>query len=153
MAFRGGGDHRDYGGGGGRGGDPGYRERDRERGERDRGEGGRRGEPPPRGEWREAPCVDRERTCPFLIRVFVRQGDHSSPRDFYGMDGVPCDDGVTELHFYTWEDANLLELAELVRERLEDARTRRHYKDGAHGATIKHFPDQHFVMIYPDREG
>ena len=98
------------------------------------------------------PRVDRERTCPFLVPVFVRQGDHSPPRAYHGMDGVPSDASVTELHIYTWEDATLLELAELVRERLEDVRTKRPYRDES-GQSAKRFPDQHFCLVYPDREG
>ena len=117
--------------------------------EHDYGRDYRRDGPPPE---REPEGVDRERTCPFLVPVFVRQGDHSPPRAYHGMDGVPSDASVTELHIYTWEDATLLELAELVRERLEDVRTKRPYRDES-GQSAKRFPDQHFCLVYPDREG
>ena len=102
----------------------------------------------------DSPRVDRERTCPFLVPCFVRKGAHSQPRDYHGLDGVPSDADVTEVHIYTWEDATLLELAELIRERIEDVRTKRVFReDRGSGAGAKRFPDQHFCMVYPDREG
>lgn len=116
--------------------------------------------PPPRDYYeREGPPqheeplrVDRERTCPFLLPIFVRQGDHSPPTAYHGLEGVPSDLHVSEMHIYTWEDATLLELAELVRERIEDVRTKRAFRDEA-GPATKRFPDQHFCLVYPDREG
>jgi hypothetical protein len=99
------------------------------------------------------PRLDRERTCPFLLPVFVRLGDHSPPRAYHGTDGVPSDAHVSEMHIYTWEDATLLELAELVRERIEDVRTKRVFRDEVGQGGVKRFPDQHFCIVYPDREG
>ena len=154
----------DYGAGGQHGGRGGGGERPGRHDERaprgDDPDGGARGEPayhhhphpyhhqqhpedaPPR--------LDRERACPFLLPVFVRLGDHSPPRAYHGTDGVPSDAHVSEMHIYTWEDATLLELAELVRERIEDVRTKRAFR-GEQGG--KRFPDQHFCLVYPDREG
>lgn len=93
--------------------------------------------------------LDRTRSCPFLIRTFVAPRDHAPPHAYHGMDGVPNDPLCEEVSIYTWEDATLFELAELVRERVEKARAKKNF-DSTHG---KRFPDLHFCVVYPDREG
>jgi len=98
---------------------------------------------------RERFDVDRSRTCPFLIRTFAAPRDHAPPHAYHGMDGVPNDPLCEEVDIYTWGDASLLELAELVRDRVEGARKKVVY-DPHSG---KRFPDLHFCCVYPDREG
>ena len=58
--------------------------------------------------------VDREKTCPFLLRVFYKINDFNSISDFIG-DKFP-----SELNIYTWEDANLKELAKFINDALKD---------------------------------
>ena len=58
--------------------------------------------------------VDREKTCPFLLRVFYKINDFNSISDFIG-DKFP-----SELNIYTWEDANLKELAKFIHDALKD---------------------------------
>ncbi len=60
--------------------------------------------------------VDRAVTTPFLLRVYV--GHSFSERDFEGR--APA----SELHLYTWRDATLRELAELIKGVDESARTK-----------------------------
>lgn len=53
--------------------------------------------------------VDREKICPFLIRVFYNENEFSSLKQF--------DNGAfpsNELQIYTWDDANLRELTNLI---------------------------------------
>ncbi len=91
------------------------------------------------------PAVDRERTCPVLVRTFVGKR-HSEETEFRGLSGVPR--GALELSLYTWGDATLGELAELIRERVEDVRARRDEPGGA-----RRKPTQRFAIVYPDRDG
>jgi histone deacetylase complex subunit SAP18 len=62
------------------------------------------------------PPIDRDHTCPLLLRVFPREGGHHLVEEFDRS--VP----PGEAHFYTWKDATLRELAELVKEASEAAR-------------------------------
>lgn len=55
--------------------------------------------------------VDREKTCPLLLRVFYREGQHNPPQDFRG-NRLPVD----ELQIYTWMDATFGELATLMQQ-------------------------------------
>ncbi|KAI8372894.1 Sin3 associated polypeptide p18-domain-containing protein [Radiomyces spectabilis] len=61
--------------------------------------------------------VNREKDCPFLLRVFTRLGGFHAARQF-SLEGVPEED---ELQLYTWKDATLEELAQLIREVIPDA--------------------------------
>ncbi|CAG0884340.1 unnamed protein product [Cyprideis torosa] len=63
--------------------------------------------------------VDREKTCPLLLRVFYCFGRHH-PVGEYRNGLVPAN----ELQIYTWKDATLKELTALVKEVNEDARRR-----------------------------
>ena len=58
--------------------------------------------------------VDREKTCPFLLRVFYKINGNNSLSLFSG-DKFP-----SELDIYTWEDANLKELAKFIHDALKD---------------------------------
>ena len=58
--------------------------------------------------------VNREKTCPFLLRVFYKINGNNHLSDFEGEKFPP------ELHIYTWEDANLKELAKFIHDALKD---------------------------------
>nr|CAH0107843.1 unnamed protein product [Daphnia galeata]SVE76748.1 EOG090X0HU3 [Daphnia longispina] len=76
--------------------------------------------------------VDREKTCPLLLRVFCAMGRHHSLGD-YARGSVPAN----ELQIYTWMDATLQEITGLVREVNYEARRR--------GTRFS------FALVYPDR--
>ena len=56
--------------------------------------------------------IDREKSCPMYVRLFCRMNGHHRPEEF-GREKVPIEDEVT---VYTWKDANLSELASLIKE-------------------------------------
>ncbi|CAO2820005.1 unnamed protein product [Amaranthus hypochondriacus] len=64
--------------------------------------------PPPRARFQP---VDREKTCPLLLRVFTKIGGHHTQEDFSVRGKEPKD----EVQIYTWMDATLRELTDLVR--------------------------------------
>lgn len=55
--------------------------------------------------------IDREKTCPFLIRLFYNVGPHRR-EDEYLPRALPRN----ELQIYTWFDATLREITELVKQ-------------------------------------
>ncbi|XP_022108979.1 histone deacetylase complex subunit SAP18-like [Acanthaster planci] len=63
--------------------------------------------------------VDREKTCPLLLRVFCNSGRHHRVEEF-DRGRVP----PNELQIYTWMDATLKELSSLVKEVNPEARRR-----------------------------
>jgi len=66
----------------------------------------------------EQQAIDREKTCPLLLRVFVSDnGRHHRPEEF-SRGNLPGN----ELQIYTWMDASLKELSNLVKEVRPDAR-------------------------------
>ncbi|RWS21862.1 transcriptional co-repressor component-like protein [Leptotrombidium deliense] len=75
--------------------------------------------------------VDRERTCPLLLRVFLSNGRHHSTNE-YARGNVPSN----ELQIYTWMDATLKELTNLVKEVNPEARRKGTFFD--------------FALVYPD---
>jgi len=75
--------------------------------------------------------VDREKSCPLLLRVFLSQGRHHTPNE-YSRGNVPAN----ELQIYTWMDATLKELTGLVKEVNPDARRKGTFFD--------------FALVYPD---
>lgn len=79
----------------------------------------------------EATPIDREKTCPLLLRVFCGQHRHHEPRD-YARGASPAN----ELQIYTWMDATLKELTSLVKEVNPDARRK--------GTSFE------FCIVYPD---
>ncbi|XP_038993196.1 histone deacetylase complex subunit SAP18-like [Hibiscus syriacus] len=89
--------------------------------------------PPPAPHPRFEP-VDREKTCPLLLRVFTKVGGHHSKEDFAVRGKEPKD----EVQIYTWKDATLRELTDLAEvapaARRRDARLS-------------------FVFVYPDKNG
>nr|AUS89396.1 SIN3 associated polypeptide P18 [Sesuvium portulacastrum] len=91
------------------------------------------GPPPPRP--RLQPVVDREKTCPLLLRVFTKMGGHHTQEDFAVRGKEPKD----EVQIYTWKDATLRELTDLVKEVSPAARRR--------DAKLS------FAVVYPDKNG
>eukprot|EP00898_Chlorokybus_atmophyticus_P001037 jgi/Chlat1/1934/Chrsp153S02242 len=81
------------------------------------------------------PEVDREKTCPLLLRVFTKTGGHHTVEDF----AVRGKEPAQELQIYTWPDATLRELTDLVKEVEPSARRR--------DARLS------FAFVYPDRRG
>ncbi|KAJ4953852.1 hypothetical protein NE237_030684 [Protea cynaroides] len=90
--------------------------------------------PPPQTRQRFEP-VDREKTCPLLLRVFTKIGGHHTKEDFAVRGKEPKD----EVQIYTWKDATLRELTDLVKEVARAARRR--------GAKLS------FAFVYPDKNG
>ncbi|XP_055335179.1 histone deacetylase complex subunit SAP18-like [Paramacrobiotus metropolitanus] len=76
--------------------------------------------------------VDREKTCPLLLRVFCNVGRHFSLMEFLNGN-TPSG----ELQIYTWMDATLKELTGLIREVHPDARKRGTYFE--------------FNIVFPER--
>ncbi|XP_076951947.1 histone deacetylase complex subunit SAP18-like [Bidens hawaiensis] len=80
--------------------------------------------------------VDREKNCPLLLRVFTKQvGGHHGPADFAVRGKEPKD----EVQIYTWMDATLRELTDLVKEVAPEARRR--------DAMLS------FAFVYPTKNG
>eukprot|EP00094_Tigriopus_californicus_P011962 TCALIF_11556-PA protein Name:"Similar to Bin1 Histone deacetylase complex subunit SAP18 (Drosophila melanogaster)" AED:0.26 eAED:0.26 QI:0/0.33/0.5/0.75/0.66/0.75/4/45/200 len=71
-------------------------------------------------------ALDREKTCPFLLRVFCSTSRHAPIQD-YNRGHVPAN----ELQIYTWKDASLKELTSLVREVNPEARRKGTFFDFA----------------------
>ncbi|XBI70120.1 hypothetical protein VPH35_064684 [Triticum aestivum] len=61
--------------------------------------------PPPMAHPRPEP-IDREKTCPLLLRVFTKVGGHHLNEEFSERGKEPKD----EVQIYTWKDATLQEL-------------------------------------------
>ncbi|GAU40801.1 hypothetical protein TSUD_348980 [Trifolium subterraneum] len=93
-----------------------------------------RGPPPPSSRPRLEP-VDREKTCPLLLRVFTKIGNHHTMDDFSVRGKEPKD----EVQIYTWKDATLRELTDLVKEVAPAARRR--------NAKLS------FAFVFPDKNG
>ncbi|XVF52780.1 hypothetical protein PTKIN_Ptkin05aG0046300 [Pterospermum kingtungense] len=91
--------------------------------------------PPPLGSRPRLEPIDREKTCPLLLRVFTKIGSHHSEEDFAVRGKEPKD----EVQIYTWKDANLRELTDLVKEVAPEARRR--------NAKLS------FAFVYPDKRG
>lgn len=75
--------------------------------------------------------IDREKTCPLLLRVFCSMGRHHSLME-YARGNTP----TNELQIYTWMDATLKELTSLVKEVNPDARRKGTFFD--------------FAIVFPD---
>ncbi|EFN53580.1 hypothetical protein CHLNCDRAFT_136773 [Chlorella variabilis] len=81
------------------------------------------------------PAIDREKVCPLLLRVFPRLGAHHQLEDFARRGDEPKD----EVQIYTWMDATLRELCDLVKEVQPAAR--------------RPMARLSFAFVYPDRRG
>ncbi|CAH1241052.1 histone deacetylase complex subunit SAP18-like [Branchiostoma lanceolatum] len=75
--------------------------------------------------------VDREKTCPLLLRVFCNQNRFHRPEEF-ARGNVPSN----ELQIYTWMDCTLKELTGLIKEVNPEARRKGTFFD--------------FATAYPD---
>ncbi|XP_011454284.3 histone deacetylase complex subunit SAP18 [Magallana gigas] len=75
--------------------------------------------------------VDREKTCPLLLRVFNNIGRHNAMSEYH-RGQTPAN----ELQIYTWLDATLKELTSLVKEVNPEARRKGTFFD--------------FAIVYPD---
>ncbi|GMY30168.1 histone deacetylase complex subunit SAP18-like [Fagus crenata] len=91
--------------------------------------------PPPLSARPRFEPVDREKTCPLLLRVFTKIGSHHGDEDFAVRGKEPKD----EVQIYTWKDATLRELTDLVKEVAPEARRR--------NAKLS------FAFVYPDQRG
>ncbi|KAK8747205.1 hypothetical protein OTU49_016678, partial [Cherax quadricarinatus] len=76
-------------------------------------------------------AVDREKTCPLLLRVFCSNGRHNNITDYRRGNTPP-----NELQIYTWMDATLKEIGGLILEVNPDTRRR--------GTVFE------FQLIYPE---
>ena len=88
--------------------------------------------PPPR-----APPIDREKVCPFLLRCFWRLEGHNAVSEY-----TQASKGIlpsNEMQIYTWPDATLRELTDLI----QDA------NPAARGARTRIA----FALVYPDKTG
>jgi len=85
---------------------------------------------------KQTAAVDRDRTCPFLLRVFYKIDEHHDLRDFAVRGKEPV---AEELQIYTWTDATLREIADLIKDVSPEARER--------NARLQ------FKLIYPDKAG
>ncbi|XP_018574145.1 histone deacetylase complex subunit SAP18 [Anoplophora glabripennis] len=63
-------------------------------------------------------AVDRQKVCPFLLRVFVSSTGHHHKSSEFNKGNTP----QNELQIYTWLDATLHELTQLVKEVNPEAR-------------------------------
>ncbi|KAH9515210.1 Histone deacetylase complex subunit SAP18 [Bulinus truncatus] len=75
--------------------------------------------------------IDREKTCPLLLRVFCSNERHHALMEF-SRGSTP----TNELQIYTWMDATLKELTSLVKEVNPDARRKGTFFD--------------FAIVFPD---
>ncbi|XVF13238.1 hypothetical protein REPUB_Repub08aG0191400 [Reevesia pubescens] len=91
--------------------------------------------PPPLASRPRLEPIDREKTCPLLLRVFTKTGSHHNEEDFAVRGKEPKD----EVQIYTWKDATLRELTDLVKEVAPEARRR--------NAKLS------FAFVYPDKHG
>ncbi|KDP25534.1 hypothetical protein JCGZ_20690 [Jatropha curcas] len=89
----------------------------------------------PLSRWPGLEPIDREKTCPLLLRVFTKIGSHHKMEDFAVGGKEPKD----EVQIYTWKDATLHELTDLVKEVVPEARRQ--------SARLS------FAFVYPDIHG
>ncbi|XP_055328267.1 histone deacetylase complex subunit SAP18-like [Paramacrobiotus metropolitanus] len=68
---------------------------------------------------RERRVVDRESTCPILIRTFIQSNTHLKPSEI-NSGNLPNDERLLLIH--TWVDATLRELTNIIREVRPEAR-------------------------------
>ncbi|KAG0260455.1 Histone deacetylase complex subunit sap18 [Linnemannia exigua] len=61
--------------------------------------------------------VDREKLCPFLLKMFYKQGEHNRV-DSYSPKATPPKS--SELQLYTWKNATIGEIASLVKQAIPD---------------------------------
>jgi len=77
-------------------------------------------------------AVDREKTCPLLLRVFCSNGGRHHSMNEYSHGSTP----KNELQIYTWMDASLKEITSLIRDVNPDTKRKGTYFD--------------FALVFPD---
>lgn len=86
--------------------------------------------------------------CPFLLRVFVKPGSHhrylqicNASHSLFRIDdyAIRGKEPADEIQIYTWKDATLRELSDLIKDVNEDARRP--------SARLS------FSIVYPDERG
>lgn len=80
--------------------------------------------------------VDRTKTCPFLLRIFVKVNGYHRTEEYNPRERVPSAD---ETQIHTWKDATLREITTLIKEVHPEARGR--------AAVLK------YSLVYPNRHG
>jgi len=81
--------------------------------------------------------VDREKTCPLLLRVFTKINNGHWKADDFNFRGR--EEPTDEIQIYTWRDATLREITDLLKEVIPAAQLR----------TAR----LNFSFIYPDNRG
>eukprot|EP01086_Lenisia_limosa_P006271 TRINITY_DN24987_c0_g1_i1.p1 TRINITY_DN24987_c0_g1~~TRINITY_DN24987_c0_g1_i1.p1 ORF type:complete len:126 (+),score=26.78 TRINITY_DN24987_c0_g1_i1:34-411(+) len=76
--------------------------------------------------------VNREKTCPFLLRIFPIVGAHNKESSY-----AKGDTPKNEIQIHTWMDATLFEIRDLMKELVPDMR-----KDGGRVS---------IALVYPDK--
>jgi len=79
--------------------------------------------------------VNREKTCPLLLRVFHQVQRHHRAQEFDNVKNLARD----EAQIYTWRDATLREITELIKALNPAARAR--------------YAQISFALVYPDKSG
>jgi histone deacetylase complex subunit SAP18 len=100
--------------------------------------GPRRGTLPQHSQPQPTP-IDRGATCPLLLRVFLREGQHFSLEDFGRGPSNTQKLPKTEVQFFSWADTSLRELSEFIRQEYKPAQRR--------DARLL------FALVYPDKMG
>ena len=80
-------------------------------------------------------AVDGGKSCPLLLRTFIKHGAHHKAEDYATRGSEPS----TEIHLHTWMDATLRELSDMIKQSVPEARMR--------GSRIS------FAIVYPDKRG
>ncbi|KAF8785518.1 histone deacetylase complex subunit SAP18-like [Argiope bruennichi] len=78
--------------------------------------------------------INRDQTCPMLLRIFVSSGRHNSVNDF-SRGRVPGN----EFQVHTWMDVTLKELTQLIQVADKETRRKDTYFD--------------FALVFPDTRG
>ncbi|KAL3146759.1 hypothetical protein ABBQ38_014743 [Trebouxia sp. C0009 RCD-2024] len=81
------------------------------------------------------PQIDREKVCPLLLRVFTKSGGHHQLSEYQVRNQEPKE----EVQIYTWSDATLREITELVKE--------------VNPAAKRMNARLEFSFVYPDKRG
>ncbi|WPT11257.1 Histone deacetylase complex subunit SAP18 [Picochlorum sp. SENEW3] len=128
-------------------------------GRRSSGYGGRMG-----GTWKPKSriSIDRKSVCPLLLRVFPRDGSvKREPEEYSQYCRVTVQDGeivpqaqgklLPEFRIYTWKDATLKELYELVQKTVKDERGDEELPD--QGFEMTDATTMSFSLVYPDSRG
>eukprot|EP00300_Choanocystis_sp_HF-7_P030753 c39682_g1_i1.p1 GENE.c39682_g1_i1~~c39682_g1_i1.p1 ORF type:complete len:170 (+),score=30.02 c39682_g1_i1:36-545(+) len=104
----------------------------------DKGEAQRKDAPAPAPE-QPTIEIDREKTCPLLLRVFVQVGKHHRPEEFENLEEKLKKKLLDEICIHTWKDATLREITDLIKEVNFDAKNPR--------ARLS------FALVYPNTRG